>query len=143
MSDLPLVDLTKHPHPALCEYPILSSDRSGWRGVFFNHYHHPAHESPEFQYTQHIIGIIGNGHPIHSEHRSGLIIFGSFWLFPWGNATENIALSEGLEAFKNPIYLFDAKGVLIGSLIQVSLLFVIIAISTLKPWGRINLKSKN
>ncbi|MBE9211916.1 hypothetical protein IQ247_04130 [Plectonema cf. radiosum LEGE 06105] len=69
MSDLPRVDLTKHPHPALCEYPILSSDRSGWRGVFFNHYHHPAYESPEFQYTQHIIGITGNGHPIHSEHR--------------------------------------------------------------------------
>lgn len=74
---------------------------------------------------------------------TGLIIFGSFWLFPWGKTTENIALSEGLAAFKNPIYLFDAKGVLIGSLIQVSFLFLIIAISTLKPWGRINYETKN
>ncbi len=71
---------------------------------------------------------------------TGLIIFGTFWLFPWGNAAEDIALSEGLEAFKNPIYLFDAKGVIIGSLIQVSFLFVIIAISTLKPWGRKSVK---
>lgn len=71
---------------------------------------------------------------------TGLIIFGTFWLFPWGNAAEDIALSEGLGAFKNPIYLFDAKGVIIGSLIQVSFLFVIIVISTLKPWGRRTVK---
>ncbi|MEO0838593.1 MAG: tetratricopeptide repeat protein [Cyanobacteria bacterium J06643_5] len=37
--------------------------------MFFNHYNHPAHESPEFQYTQHIIGITGSGHPMYSEHR--------------------------------------------------------------------------
>ncbi|MBD2020579.1 hypothetical protein H6F43_10300 [Leptolyngbya sp. FACHB-36] len=67
---------------------------------------------------------------------TGLIIFGTFWLFPWGNAAEEIAFTEGLNAFKNPIYLFDAKGVLFGSLIQISFLFVIIAISTLKPRGR-------
>lgn len=66
---------------------------------------------------------------------TGLIIFGTFWLFPWGNAAEDIAF-KGLNAFKNPIYLFDTKGVLIGSLIQIFFLFVIIAISTLKPWGR-------
>ena len=71
---------------------------------------------------------------------TGLIIFGTFWLFPWGNAAEEIALSEGLEAFNNPIYLFDARGVLIGSLIQVSFLLIIIAISTLKPWGRRTVK---
>lgn len=67
---------------------------------------------------------------------TGLIIFGTFWLFPWGNEAEKMALSGGLSAFKNPIYLFDARGVLIGSLLQISFLFVIIAISTLKPWGR-------
>ncbi|MBW4694248.1 MAG: hypothetical protein KME27_21090 [Lyngbya sp. HA4199-MV5] len=67
---------------------------------------------------------------------TGLMIFGTFWLFPWGNAAEDIALSQGLNAFKNPIYLFDARGVLIGSLIQIFFLLVIIAISTLKPWGR-------
>ena len=71
---------------------------------------------------------------------TGLIIFGTFWLFPWGNTAESISLSEGLEAFNNSIYSFDAKGVLIGSLIQVSFLFVIIAISTLKPWGRRSVK---
>lgn len=71
---------------------------------------------------------------------TGLMIFGTFWLFPWGNTAENISLSQGLEAFNNPIYLFDAKGVLIGSLIQISFLFIIIAISTLKPWGRRTVK---
>lgn len=69
MSNLPLADLTKNPYPALSEFPILSSESSGWSGVFFNHYNHPAHESPEFQYTQHIIGITGSGHPMYSEHR--------------------------------------------------------------------------
>lgn len=67
---------------------------------------------------------------------TGLMFFGTFWLFPWGNAAEKIALSEGLQALKNPTYVFDAKGVLIGSVFQISFLFAIIAISTLKPWGR-------
>ena len=69
MSNIPQADLTKNPYPALSEYPILSSEGSGWGGVFFNHYKHPAYESPEFQYTQHIIGITGRGHPMDSEHR--------------------------------------------------------------------------
>ena len=69
MSNLPQADLTKNPYPALSEPPIFSSESSGWSGMFFNHYNHPAHESPEFQYTQHIIGITGSGHPMHSEHR--------------------------------------------------------------------------
>ena len=67
---------------------------------------------------------------------TGLIIFGTFWLSPWGNTAEAIAQVEGLGAFNNFIYMFDAKGVLIGSLIQVAFLFVIIVISILKPWGR-------
>ena len=69
MSNLLQADLTKNPYPALSESPILSSKSSGWSGVFFNHYNHPAHESPEFQYKQHIIGITGSGHPMYSEHR--------------------------------------------------------------------------
>ena len=69
MSNIPQADLTKNPYPALSEHPILSSQRSRWEGVFFNHYDHPAYESPEFQYTQHIIGITGRGHPMDSEHR--------------------------------------------------------------------------
>ena len=67
---------------------------------------------------------------------TGLIVFGTFWLFPWGTTAEAIAQTEGLGAFNNSIYTFDAKGVLIGSVIQVAFLFVIIVISTLKPWGR-------
>lgn len=67
---------------------------------------------------------------------TGLIVFGTFWLFPWDNTAEAIAQTEGLGAFNNSIYTFDTKGVLIGSVIQVSFLFVIIVISTVKPWGR-------
>lgn len=73
-NDLPLVDLTQHSHPALSEPPIISSQQSGWRGMFFNYYDHPAHESPEFQYTQHIIGVTGSGHPVPSEHRLNGIV---------------------------------------------------------------------
>ena len=66
----------------------------------------------------------------------GLIIFGTFWLFPWGNVAADISNVEGLQAFQNTIYRFDAGGVLLGTLIQVLFLFVIIGISVLKPWGR-------
>lgn len=66
----------------------------------------------------------------------GLIIFGTFWLFPWSNTVQAIAQSEGLGAFNNSIYKFDTKGILIGGIVQIVLLFVIIVISTLKPWGR-------
>ncbi|MBD2100345.1 helix-turn-helix transcriptional regulator [Leptolyngbya sp. FACHB-261] len=62
--------MTRHTHPALADCPILSSKRSGWNGIFFEHYDHPAYESPEHQWTQHIIGITGRGgHPVKSEHR--------------------------------------------------------------------------
>jgi hypothetical protein len=66
----------------------------------------------------------------------GLVIFGTFWLFPWGNAAEKLAAQEGLQALDSPIYSLDAKGVLIGTVIQVLFLCIIIAISVLKPWGR-------
>lgn len=67
---LPQVDMAKHTHPALADCPVLSSEQSGWNGIFFNHYDHPAHESPEHQWMQHIIGITGRGgHPVESEHR--------------------------------------------------------------------------
>lgn len=62
--------MAKHTHPALADSPVLSSERSGWHGIFFNHYDHSAHESPEHQWMQHIIGITGRGgHPVESEHR--------------------------------------------------------------------------
>ncbi len=73
---------------------------------------------------------------------TGLIIFGTFWLFPWGNVAENISLEEGLQSFRNSIYSFDAQGVLIGTVIQVVFLIFIISISVLKPWGRRPLKEQ-
>lgn len=67
---LPQVDMAQHTCPALADSPILSSQESGWNGIFFNHYDHSAHESPEHQWMQHIIGVTGQGgHPGQSEHR--------------------------------------------------------------------------
>ncbi len=74
---------------------------------------------------------------------TGLIIFGTFWLFPWGNTTEKLADQQGLQALASPIYSFDAKGVLIGTIIQVLFLCIIIAISVLKPWGRRPVKANS
>jgi hypothetical protein len=65
-----------------------------------------------------------------------LIVFGTFWLFPWANTATAISKAQSLQALKNPLYTFDARGVLIGTVVQVSTLVVIIAISLLKPWGR-------
>lgn len=68
---------------------------------------------------------------------TGLILFGTFWLFPWGKAVESISAQQGLQSFSNPSYIFDAKGVLVGTLIQILFLMIIIGISVLKPWGRL------
>ena len=65
-----------------------------------------------------------------------LIVLGTFWLFPWANAATAISEAQRLQALENPLYTFDAKGVLIGTVVQVVCLLVIIAISLLKPWGR-------
>ncbi|MGG6270711.1 hypothetical protein ACQ4M3_39330 [Leptolyngbya sp. AN03gr2] len=73
---------------------------------------------------------------------TALIIFGTFWLFPWANEATAISSSEGLRSLQNPIYSFDAVGVLLGTLIQVLFLFVIITISVLKPWGRRSVQDK-
>lgn len=67
---------------------------------------------------------------------TALIIFGTFWLFPWANEATAISSGEGLRSLQNPVYSFDAIGVLLGTLVQVLFLFVIIPISVLKPWGR-------
>ena len=65
-----------------------------------------------------------------------LIVFGTFWLYPWSNEAEEISLEQGLSAYKDRIYTWDAKGVLIGTIAQIALLLVIIGISVIKPWGR-------
>jgi len=74
---------------------------------------------------------------------TGLIIFGTFWLFPWGNTAEKLSGQQGLQAFSNPIYGFDTRGVLLGTLIQVISLVVIIGISVIKPWGKRTTKTKS
>lgn len=71
-----------------------------------------------------------------------LIVFGTFWLFPWANAATAISETQRLQALENPLYSFDAQGVLIGTIVQVVCLVVIIAISLLKPWGRRVLKEQ-
>lgn len=65
-----------------------------------------------------------------------LIVFGTFWLFPWANVATAISEAQRLQALKNPVYSFDAKGVLIGTAVQVICLVVIIVVSLLKPWGK-------
>ncbi|GAQ00025.1 hypothetical protein [Leptolyngbya sp. NIES-2104] len=73
---------------------------------------------------------------------TALIVFGTFCLFPWANEATAISSTAGLRSFQNPIYSFDAIGVLLGTLIQVLFLFVIVGISVLKPWGRRATKEK-
>lgn len=67
---------------------------------------------------------------------TSLIIFGTFWLYPWSEAATSISDTQRLQAFVNPLYVFDTKGVLIGAAIQALCLLVIIGISVIKPWGR-------
>ncbi|MGL5074226.1 MAG: hypothetical protein ACRDBG_00070, partial [Waterburya sp.] len=74
---------------------------------------------------------------------TALIIFGTFWLFPWGNNAARLSGQEGIQALENPLYGFDAQGVLLGTIIQVLFLLVIIGISVLKPWGRRSNKTKS
>lgn len=67
---------------------------------------------------------------------TSLILFGTFWLYPWSNNAEAIALEQGISAFSDRLYSWDIQGIIIGTIVQVILLSVIIAISVIKPWGR-------
>ena len=71
-----------------------------------------------------------------------LIVFGTFWLYPWSNNAEAIANEQGLAAFENRLYSWDIQGIIMGSIVQAILLSVIIAISVIKPWGRRKLIKK-
>jgi uncharacterized membrane protein len=66
-----------------------------------------------------------------------LILFGTFFLDPWGVNSESISMSDGLKAIESIRYQFNTKGILIGGLGNFLSLLAIIAISVLKPWGRI------
>ena len=65
-----------------------------------------------------------------------LVVFGTFWLYPWSNTAEEIAQTKGLLAMSDRIYILDAQAVLIGAVVQTIILLIIIAISVIKPWGR-------
>ena len=69
-----------------------------------------------------------------------LIVFGTIWLGPWLNSATAISDTERLNAFQNPLYAFDVKGMMIGAVIQTLSILAIIIISILKPWGRRILK---
>ena len=73
---------------------------------------------------------------------TGLVVFGTFWLFPWGNNAETISRQKGLQALADSAYTFDAMGVLLGTATQALFLLVIIGISVLKPWGRRSVSDK-
>ncbi|MGL5806722.1 MAG: hypothetical protein ACRC2R_04350 [Xenococcaceae cyanobacterium] len=66
----------------------------------------------------------------------GLIVFGTLWLGPWTNAMTAMSEVEKLQVLENPIYMFDRVAVIIGGILTTLFLLAIIAISTLKPWGR-------
>jgi hypothetical protein len=65
-----------------------------------------------------------------------LIATGTIWLGPWLNAMTAISEAERLQALRNPLYVLDRQGVIVGGSIQTACLLAIIAISVLKPWGR-------
>ncbi|MDJ0795293.1 MAG: hypothetical protein QNJ51_00420 [Calothrix sp. MO_167.B12] len=65
-----------------------------------------------------------------------LIVFGTFCLYPWSVSAESIAQTQGLSAFEDRVYVVDARGILIGAVIQAVFLLFIIIISVIKPWGR-------
>lgn len=72
-----------------------------------------------------------------------LITFGTFWLGPWTNAMTAISDTERLQALNNPLFMFDTKALIIGSLIQIMSLIFIFIISFVKPWGRRDIKGHN
>ncbi len=72
----------------------------------------------------------------------GLIVFGTFWLGPWTNAMTAMSGVERLQVLENPIYRFDLKAVIIGGIFTTLFLLAIIAISTLKPWGKRKIENR-
>jgi hypothetical protein len=71
-----------------------------------------------------------------------LITFGSLWLGPWTNAMTAISQAQRLQALQNPLYVFDQKAIIVGTIIQTVSILAIIIISVLKPWGRCNIQKQ-
>jgi len=71
-----------------------------------------------------------------------LIVIGTMWLGPWTNAITAISQTERIQAWQNPLYVFDQKAVLIGATIQTGCILAIVAISVIKPWGRRKIENR-
>ena len=67
-----------------------------------------------------------------------LILFGTFYLDPWGVNSESISAIDPVKAIESLRYQFNTKWILIGGSGNFISLLAIVFISFLKPWGRIN-----
>jgi len=71
-----------------------------------------------------------------------LIVTGTIWLGPWVNAITAISEAERINAWENPLYVFDQRGALVGGAIQTACILGIILISFVKPWGKRSIEGK-
>jgi hypothetical protein len=70
-----------------------------------------------------------------------LILFGTFFLDPWGVNSESISAIDSVKSIESLRYQFNTKGILIGGSVNFVILLAIVFISVLKPWGRISKSS--
>jgi AraC family transcriptional regulator len=68
-KEILVVDMTKPAESIqlVSRAPILSSQHSGWKGLLFMHFHHPAQELPEHSMPHHLISISHS--PMQQESR--------------------------------------------------------------------------
>ncbi len=53
-----------------------------------------------------------------------------------------VAFAERIQAWNNPLYVFDQRGADLGGMIQTACIVGIIVISFVKPWGKRVIKAK-
>lgn len=64
------------------------------------------------------------------------VLFGTFFLGPWTNEMTAIAGAERADAWRNEIYLYDRRMVMIFGAVQTLLLAVTLFITVFRPWGK-------
>jgi hypothetical protein len=62
------------------------------------------------------------------------VIFGTIYLGPKINGQPPISLAEGLGALADPVYISNKSGNIAGGLVQLAIIFFMVAISVLRPW---------
>lgn len=65
-----------------------------------------------------------------------LIVIGSVWLGPWTKEMTTISAAMRSHSWQNSHYLSLQNAVILGGALQTLALLLIIAISTIKPWGK-------